>query len=114
MKKNRVYWFMYNTFVRAWNNFKEFIGHPRDPDWIRWLVVNIPGYYPKEMEIGSPEYKVKHREELLEHSRDICKAALNLIEIIDSRDNAIIINRLEWIIDELDKEISNNVKDNQD
>ena len=96
---------MYDTFVRAWNNFKAFIGHPKDPPWIRWLVTNIPGYYPKEMDANTPEGKMKHQKDLLKHSRDICTAALNHLEIISSRDNAIIINRLEWIIKELNKEI---------
>lgn len=103
--KNKIYWFLDNHLGRVWNDFKEFIGHPSDPAWIRWLVDHVPGYYPKEIEIGTPENKAKHRRELLEHSKDIHKAALRLIEIIDSRDNAIIVNRLEWIISELAKEL---------
>ena len=43
----RVYWFMYDTFVRAWNDFKDLIGHPRDPEWLTRFVEWIPGYYPK-------------------------------------------------------------------
>ena len=43
---HRLYWFMYDHFGRAWNDFKDFIGHPSDPKWIRWLVDNIPGFYP--------------------------------------------------------------------
>ena len=36
--RHRLYWFLYNHFGRRWNDFKDFIGHPSDPLWIRWLV----------------------------------------------------------------------------
>ena len=50
--KHKVYWFMDRLFGRAWNDFKDFIGHPSDPPWIRWLVDSLPGYYPSDMNDG--------------------------------------------------------------
>ena len=52
----RLYWFMYNTFGRAWNDFKDLIGHPSDPARLTKIVDSIPGYYPEwveeEVELG--------------------------------------------------------------
>ena len=63
----RLYWFMYDTFVRAWNDFKGLIGHPSDPKWITRFVEWIPGYYPEwieeevEVELGDRDsYVVCH------------------------------------------------------
>ena len=45
---NRLYWFMYDTFVRAWNDFKDLIGHPSDdPKWREWIDARFPNYFPE-------------------------------------------------------------------
>ena len=46
----RLYWFMYDTFGRAWCDFKDLIGHPSDPKWLTRFVEWIPGYYPEWIE----------------------------------------------------------------
>ena len=46
----RLYWFMYNAFGRTWNDFKDIVGHPHDPEWLTKIVDWIPGYYPEWIE----------------------------------------------------------------
>jgi len=41
----RIYWFL-DRFGRQWNDFKDFIGHPSDPKWLRWIVDKT--IYPHE------------------------------------------------------------------
>ena len=55
--KHKLYWFLDDLFGKPWNDFKDFIGHPSDPKWIRWLVDNIPGYYPSDMNEDWEEHK---------------------------------------------------------
>ena len=43
----RLYWFLDKLFGRAWDNFKDLIGHPSDPKWLTRFVDWIPGYYPE-------------------------------------------------------------------
>jgi len=40
-----IYWFL-DRFGRQWNDFKDFIGHPSDPKWLRWIVDKT--IYPHE------------------------------------------------------------------
>ena len=41
----RIYWFI-DRYGRQWNDFKDFIGHPSDPKWLRWIVDKF--IYPHE------------------------------------------------------------------